>query len=236
MTNTHMSEFPSRYLARFAGFLYLIIILFGISSEVFIRSSLIDFSNPAVTAANLTESVSLFKLGFAADMIMVLCDVALAVLLFVLLKPVSRTLLLVAMVFRLLQASILGMNLLNYAAAALILQGVVYIETLGPAQLNALALLFLDLHRYGYDLGLVFFAVSNLIIGYLLVKARYFPAFLGYGLIAAALVYFSGSCVRFLFPESLSLIEPFYLIPLLAESAFCLWLLIKGVRPLDKTD
>jgi FtsH-binding integral membrane protein len=53
---------------------------------------------------------------------------------------------------------------------------------------------------------------------------------LGYGLIAAALVYLAGSFVLFLAPEYASYIEPVYIVPLIAELSFCFWLLIKGVR------
>jgi hypothetical protein len=42
-------------------------------------------------------------------------------------------------------------------------------------------------------------------------------------------VYLAGSLARFLLPESLPLIMPLYIVPLAAELAFCLWLLIKGV-------
>ncbi|MBF6056754.1 MULTISPECIES: DUF4386 domain-containing protein [Thiomicrorhabdus] len=224
------TQMPSLVHARLAGLLYLVIIFFGISGELFIRSNLIVFGDADATVAKILTSDSLFRLGFVADSIMLLCDVALAVLLFVLLKPVDRTLALIAMVFRLMQASILGMNLLNYFAAVLILNGSVYVSAMDSAQLNAIALMFLDFHRYGYDLGLIFFAVSNFILGYLIVKASYFPSLLGYGLVAAGMVYLCGSTARFVFPDSIAFIEPFYAIPLLAELAFCLWLLIKGIK------
>ncbi|WP_038150469.1 DUF4386 domain-containing protein [Thiomicrorhabdus chilensis] len=221
---------PSLGQARLAGFLYLVIIVCGIGSEVFIRSGLIVDGDAAATAANILESDGLFRLGFVADAIMLLSDVAIAVLFYVLLKPVNQTLALIAAAFRLTQASILGFNLLNYYAAALLMNGTVYLNGLELNQLQVLASLFLDLHSHGYDLGLIFFGLSNLILGYLLIRADYFPTFFGYGLIAAALVYLAGSFTRFVFPDYAGLMEPLYLIPLLAELAFALYLLVKGVR------
>ena len=216
--------------ARFAGLLYLIIIACGIFSEVFVRSSLIVAGDATATATNILASKTLFRIGFAADSIMLWSDVAIAVLFYVLLKPVSKTLALTAAAFRLTQAAILGLNLLNYYAALLVLGGGGYATAFQTDQLYALVMLFLDMHSHGYDLGLLFFGLSNLILGYLVIKSDYFPGVLGYGLIAAALVYLTGSLTLFLFPDYISLIKPIYIVPLIAELSFCLWLLAKGVR------
>ena len=135
-----------------------------------------------------------------------------------------------AAAFRLTQAAILGFNLLNYYAALLLLKGANYAGSFEPHQLNTLALFFLNLHGHGYDLGLIFFGFSNLILGYLIIKSDYFPALLGYGLIAASLVYLTGSFTLFLSPEHASMMEPIYVVPLIAELSFCFWLLVKGVR------
>ena len=155
---------------------------------------------------------------------------AIAVLFYVLFKPVSKTLALTAAAFRLTQATILGFNLLLYYAALLLLKDVNFGTVFESAQLNNLALLFLDLHSHGYELGLIFFGLSNIILGYLVIKSDFFPSVLGYGLIAAALVYLMGSYTLFLFPDYVTQIEPLYIVPLIAELSFCIWLLVKGVR------
>jgi hypothetical protein len=216
--------------ARVAGLLYLIIIVFGIFSEAFIRSSLVVTGDATATATNILASKPLFRVGFAADSIMLLSDVAIAVLFYVLLKPVSKTLALIAAVFRLTQAAILGFNLLNYYTALLLLTGTEYAIAFEADQLNSMAMLFLNMHSHGYDLGLIFFGLSNVFLGYLVIKSDYFPGVLGYGLIAAALVYLMGSYTRFLFPDYISFITPAYIVPLIAELSFCLWLLVKGVK------
>jgi hypothetical protein len=216
--------------ARVAGLLYLIIIVFGIFSEAFIRSSLVVAGDASATATNILASKPLFRVGFAADSIMLLSDVAIAVLFYVLLKPVSKTLALIAAVFRLTQAAILGFNLLNYYTALLLLTGTEFAIAFEADQLNSMAMLFLNMHSHGYDLGLMFFGLSNVFLGYLVIKSDYFPGVLGYGLIAAALVYLMGSYTRFLFPDYMSFITPAYIVPLIAELSFCLWLLVKGVK------
>ena len=199
--------------------------LFG---ELFVRSRLIVEGDAGATAANILASMSLFRVGFVADATMLLSDVALAVLLYVLLRPVDRTLSLLAAAFRLTQASILGLNLLFYHAASLVLTNTSLEALFGAQQSQALATLFLNLHSHGYDLGLIFFAASNFILGYLIVKSRSSPTLLGCGLIAAAIVYLTGSFVRFLAPNLMPVIEPAYAIPLVAELVFALWLLTGG--------
>ncbi len=219
---------PQAY-ARAAGALYLVIIVFGIGAEVFIRGSLIVPGDAAATAANITTHEGLFRAGFAADSIMALADVALAVLLYVLLAPAGKTLALMAAAFRLTQTAVIGLNLLSYYSALLLLDGSEYAAAFDPAQLNALAALALDRHAHGYDLGLIFFGASCLLLGILIVRSGYLPKWLG-GLVAlAGVVYLAGSYTLFLAPDLAGAIQPAYAVPLVAEIALCLWLLARGV-------
>lgn len=226
----HTAEASPMVLARVAGLLYLVIIVLGISSEAFIRSGLIVPGDAAATAANILTFQGLFRASFAADAVMLLCDVAIAVLFYVLLRPVGRTLALVAAAFRLTQAAVLGLNLLNQHAAVLVLGGAGYAGAFRPDQLNALALLFLDLHSHGYDLGLLFFGLSCLVLGRLVVRSVLFPGIFGYGLMAAGAVYLAGSFTRFLLPDLAPAVAPLYIVPLVAELSFALWLLFRGVK------
>jgi hypothetical protein len=229
--NITYSELPPPAYARIAGLLYLVIICAGIFGEAFVRGQLVVPADPAITLANIQASTALFLSGFVADSIMLLCDVALAVLLYFLLKPVDARLALLAMVFRLIQAAVLGVNLLGLVAIGLLVSG----DFTGDADLGKRVLLLFELHAHGYDLGLLFFAVSNLILGYLIIRSGFLPALLGIGLQASAVVYLVGSYTRFLAPEWLSAVQPAYVVPLAAESALCLWLLFKGIDVQHKT-
>jgi hypothetical protein len=227
---SHPSETSQVSVARLTGLLYLVIIACGLFSELYVRSSLIVNGDADATAGNILAAEGLFRLGFASDLVVFLCDVAVAVLLYVLLRPVSRTLALMAAAFRLAGTAIYGVNLLNYFAALLVLGGADYLAVFDPAQRNALALLFLDAHKHGYDLGLVFFGLHCLALGWLLLKSEAFPALLGVLMALAGLGYLVGSFTLFLFPGQVTAVEPVYVAPLVGELALCLWLLIKGVR------
>ncbi len=218
-----------RTLARLTGALYLVIIACGMFSEVIVRGGLIVRGDAPATIAGILTSEGLFRLGFASDLVVFLCDVAVAILLYVLLRPVDRTLALIAAGFQLVGTAIYGVNLLNHFAVLLIVSGADYLAVFEPAQLQALALLFLDIHKHGYDLGLVFFALHCLVLGYLIYRSGYFPRFLGVLLVLAGLGYLVGSGTLFLFPDGVGAVAPVYAAPLVGELALCFWLLIKGV-------
>lgn len=215
--------------ARGAGWLYLAIIVCGLVGELVVRTNLIVAGDAPATAANVLASTGLFRLGFLADSIMFLCDVALAGLLYMLFRPVSKVLALVAMSLRLAQAAVLALNLLHYYGALLVLEGTGFASGFESSQLQALSYLLLDLHGHGYDLGLLLFGLHCLLLGSLVWRSGFLPRILGALVAAAGVVYLIGSYTRFLFPAYLQAITPIYAIALVAELGLCLWLLIKGV-------
>ncbi|MEW6764785.1 MAG: DUF4386 domain-containing protein [Pseudomonadota bacterium] len=223
------TERSAQLYARGAGLLYLLIIVCGVLGEMIVRSSLVVAGDAEATASRIMAAPGLFRLGFLADSIMIMCDVALAVLLYILLKPVSKVVALAAMCFRLAQAAVLALNLLHYHAAMLLLIGSGYSAVFGADQLNALAALFLDLHGHGYDLGLLLFGIHCLLLGYLVFKSGYLPKVLGLLLVAAGLTYLIGSYTRFLFPDHVGAVAPIYIVAIISELSMCLWLLVKGV-------
>jgi hypothetical protein len=105
-----------------------------------------------------------------------------------------------------------------------------YAGAFGTEQLNALASFFLDLHSHGYDLGLLSFGLSCLLLGYLVYRSGYLPRFIGILLFAAGFTYLIGGYTRFLAPAHVQAVAPIYIVAVVAEVAMCLWLLIKGVK------
>ena len=87
---------PSAY-ARFAGVLYLVITVAAIFAHMVIPEQFIVAGDAAVTAANIAANETTFRLGtVGSELIILLSEIVLAVVLYVLLKPVSKTLSLVA--------------------------------------------------------------------------------------------------------------------------------------------
>jgi hypothetical protein len=224
----------SKKTARIAGLLYLIIIVAGISAEFFVRQSLIVTTDPAATAANVSGAESLFRMGIAGDLVMIIADIGLALAFFVLLRPVSTAIALLAAFFRLVQASVLGLNLLNLFIALQYLTGAAYLSAFTVEQQNAQGLLFLRAHSMGYTLAMIFFGVQCLVLGYLVYRSGYFPKVLGALMLIAGTGYLTDSFASILLPnyatyEAMLLIIGF--VPaFVGELAMCLYLLVKGVN------
>ena len=56
-------------IARLAGFLYLLTVPFGVSTFLYVPSSLILSGDAATTARNIMASESLFRLGIVSDLL-----------------------------------------------------------------------------------------------------------------------------------------------------------------------
>jgi Domain of unknown function (DUF4386) len=214
--------------ARLAGVLYLVIIVFGLFSEVLVRRRLTVTSDPAGTAANIRDSAWLFRLGFAANLVFILCEVALVVILYLLFRPVSRIVSLVAAAFRLTSLPIYALNLVNMFGALVVLDDADYLTGSTDGR-EETALFFLELHHYGFAIGLTFFGVNSLFMGYLLAKSSHVPAALGVLLSVAGVGYLVNSFAYFIIPGYQGSATPIFLAPaLVAEVWFCAFLLWRG--------
>ena len=218
--------------ARITGLLYLVIIIAAGFSEGAVRSALVVPGDAAATAANIQASEWLFRAGFAADLVAFLSDLAVSVLLYVLLRPVNRTAAMIAAGFRLLaHPTIAAVNLLNHFGALMLLGGAGYLSSFDPVQLEALALLAMEMHGYGYLIAGAFFGVHLALLGWLLVRSELFPQLLGILVAVAAVGYLVESFGMFLFPAHEGLYTMLVTVTaVLGEVVLCLYLLIKGVR------
>ena len=204
---------------RVAGALYLVIIVFGIAAEL-IRSSVLVSGDAAATAENVRDSEWLLRAAFSATLAYTLCEVVLTVILYLLFRPVSQPLSMIAAAFRLISLAIYGLNQLNMLAPLLLADA---------GQPQTLALLFLDLHQYGYAIGLTFFAANCFAMSYLLVKSSHVPTALGILLGVAGVGYLVHSYAYFLVPGHLGSAMLILFAPaVVAETWFCLLLLRKG--------
>jgi len=217
--------------ARAAGVLYLIIILTGLFSELIVRSGMIVLGDATATAENISANFFMFRIGFISDLIMVMSDVGVALLLYLVLKPVNNGLSMLAGFFRLAQATVLGINLLNFYLPLLLLGDGNYLNSFSGEQLNSLSLLFLNVHSYGYLISGVFFGISCIVLGYLIFKAEYFSKWLGILVVAAGISYLVDCVANFLFPGLASTSEILVMtVAVVSELSLCLFLLIKGIN------
>ena len=207
---------------RLAGLLYLVIIIAGLGAELGLRGPLIDLGDADATAAAILGAPGRFRLAMAADLLMALCDAGLAILFYLMFRAIAPGLALTAMVFRLIQTVLIAANLMALQTAWLLIA-----QAPAMSEAHTLALVFLDLHGHGYDLGLVFFGAGSLMMGALVWRSGLFAKAFGAGLAIAGIVYLIGSALRFFAPGLSPAFAPAYAITILAEMAFCLRLLLQ---------
>lgn len=229
MTDQLVETSPQVY-ARIGGVLYLIIIAFGLFAEGFVSDKLIVSGDAAATIQNIIASQSLWRTGVIANMIMPLCAVGLLLVEYVLLRPVSKNLVLLAVFFNLVSLSVEAISKLFLVAVMHPLGNADYMKAFDPRQLQALAFLALKSHDVAFDIALIFFGCTCIINGYLIFKSRYLPRLVGILLQIAGACYLIACFAALFAPAFFDLISPAILIPsFIGESSFCLWLLVKGV-------
>ena len=97
---------------------------------------------------------------------------------------------------------------------------------LNPEQLPALALLLAKLNYQAVLVALVFFAMYDLLIGYLILRSTFLPRFLG-----ALMVLAGFGWLTFLYEPLADSLSPYVqALGIVAEALLMLWLLVKGVN------
>ncbi len=225
------AETSPQLYARSAGMLYLVLILAGLFSVVFVREKLIVSGDPAATAANIVAQPQLWRAGIAADLLMHVFDIPTMLVIYSLLRPVHKNLALLVLLFNLVQTCVLVANKLNLIAALLPLQGAAYLRAVEANILYAQVYLSLQLHDYGFGVGLIFFGFVCLGEGYLIFTSGFLPKTIGVLMAVAGFCYLLNSSALLLAPGLEKILFPFIMVPcLVAELSFSLWLLVKGVN------
>ncbi|MCP1469756.1 hypothetical protein J3E64_001438 [Sphingobium sp. OAS761] len=212
--------------ARLAGLCYLVTIAAGLFAEIGTRGAVIVHGDPGATTAKISANLTLYRMGEAADVAMLICYLMVTVLLYGLFREGGRQLSAIAAMFSITGIAILGATgIFHLAPLALLESG------LPPDERAALIGLSLDLHGDLYGVSLVFFGIYCLLIGVLAMRSRQVPH------VVAALMMVGGAChlvtklMLIMVPEIAHAIPRFVnMMPLLGEMALAAWLTIFGVR------
>src|SRR5213595_317272 len=225
-----ITEVSPRFQARMAGGLWWLCIVSGVVGFV-AGAPLIVANNAAATAANILAKESLFRLGFAADLISGLSYVGVTAFIYYLLKPVSRSLSLLGAFFGLAGVAIGGASWVIHLAPLLLLHGDQYLTAFTTSQLQAMSLAALKLQLQVFPIGMVFFGIQCISIGYLVARSTFLPRILGVLLALGGLCYVIASFVNFLASSFGPHLVPFIMpVALIGEGSLSLWLLVKGVN------
>ena len=225
-----IAEASPRSQARAAGGLWWLCIVAGIVGFV-TGGPLIVANDAAATAANILAKESLFRLGFAADLVSGLSYVGVTVFIYYVLKPVNRSLSLLGAFFGLAGVAIGGASWVIHLAPLLLLHDDQYLTAFTTNQLQAMSLVALKLQLQVFPIGMVFFGIQCISIGYLVARSSFLPRVLGILLAIGGTCYVIASFANFLTPSFGPHLVPFIMpVAFIGEGSLGLWLLLKGVN------
>ncbi len=171
MTNTS-SNVKNNYTI-IAGITYaLIIALSLIPSAIFDFGSLLKAKN---AADNIIGQEGIIGLSIAIEFLMFILVMVLSWALYIILKPVNKSIALFGLLFRFSEAVLGCVVIMFYLAILMLLSGAEYLQAFQPEQLQALARFFGKLGGVGYYLLLVTMGIGAIAYCYLFYISRYIP-------------------------------------------------------------
>jgi len=233
--NTFTGKTP-KSAARVAGVLYLGLIVFGVAAQAIRDGVIIRPGDGAATVSNILENESLFRIGFVLDLLMILAFAFLSLAYLRLFKDVNKNAATMVVVLVLVCIPMMFVTMLFYLSTMMLSTNPHYLTVFGAEGLQALVMFFFDLYTAGVMINTIFHGLYLFPLGYLVYKSNYFPKVLGTLLIVAAPCFLMQTVQYFVFPGIEAIILPIGAMTMIAEFAFCGFLLIKGVRegPVEK--
>lgn len=217
--------------ARITGLLYAVIMVGGYYAEGTVRSSLIVGGDPAATAHNILASEFLYRTAIVVQLGVLICDTAVAILLFNILEPVNRILSGLTTASRLVFVGILASGSIFNFAALYVLDGSGHLGSISAPDAQALAMLALRLYTKAFQIGLIFFGVNIALMGVLIIHSRFLPSLLGLLLLLAGVGYLTFAFLSLLAPVIADDIGTYLLVlGFVAELSLTVWLLIRGLN------
>lgn len=228
---SRLTDISIRTAALVAGLGLLLMAILAPIANFGVFEQLIISGDATTTATNIVASAGLFRIGIVIFLIVAILDVVVAWALYILLKPVNKSLSLLAAWFRIVYAAILALALSNLLGVLQLLKGDVFLKAFEANQLQAQVMLSLNGFTDVWDLGLAFFGLHLIVLGYLAFKSGYIPKVLSILVIVAGLGYTIDSFGKFLSPSyNLSLATYLFI----GEVLLIFWLLWKGIKGFDK--
>jgi hypothetical protein len=216
---------------RFAGLLYLLTSIVGFFAMAYVPSKLIVHGNAAATASNIAASETLFRLGIAGELIGMAGFIFVALALYDLLKGVNRRHASLMVILIVVSVPIAFLNELNSIAALVLVRGADFLSIFEKPQRDALAMLFLNLHHYGFVVAEIFWGLWLFPLGLLVYRSRFLPRFLGVWLAIAGFAWLILSLTGVLLPQYQGKVDTYSQPAFFGELAFMFWLAIRGAKP-----
>lgn len=220
-------------VVKVAGFMFLFAFIVPTLNWAFVLSKFSVADNITTTAKNIMANELLFRVGIAIELFMAVGLIVLGVALYRILKPVDKTLALLALLLKLVEASLSAAIVLVTFIALNILHVETYLTSFTPEQLQTPVGFLLNSHTALYSIPMVILGLDMMIFFYLFYKSKYIPGKLAlFGILSFALI-FIHALMFILAPELAS--KPINQIIFWAPSGLFeiiigIWLLVKGIK------
>ena len=219
--------------ARTAGLLYIILVISGILSLMYIPSILIVRDNAIETYNNIIANSSLFKIGILSDIVMATTFMFLSLALYKLLNKINNNVAITMVILVLVSIPISFVNLISKFDIITLINLTDSLQSVDIDRQYAQVMTLLDSHRNGIFIVQIFWGLWLFPFGYLVYKSGFLPKFFGVLLMVGCFGYLTDFLGYFLFPETYgeTIIPTIASLPhALGEIGIALWLLIIGVR------
>ena len=227
-----MTQPTSLSPARTAGLIYLVVVVTGILSLVYVPSQLIVSGDATRTVENIVASQGLFRLGVAAGFICYVAFLLLPLALYRLLSHVNQSVAILMVLLAVVSVPLSLGNMINKLDVLTLLSGKTYLLNHSADQLNAAVMLSLARYNNGVLVAKIFWGLWLLPFGYLVFRSGMLPKVLGIFLMIGCFGYLLDVFGTILLPgySSSDLASVATMPAAIGEIGTCLWLIVMGAR------
>lgn len=215
-------------LIRLAGVVYLLLVLSGIFSLLYVPGQLIDWNDPGQTVSNLQDSTSLFQWGITVRILSNIFFLFLPLILYKLLRHVDKNAATVMFILTLVSVAISFSNMTNHFGVLSLLSEPDYLSHLSSIELQTEIMSLLGQYDNGILVSHIFWGLWLFPFGYLVYNSGFLPRFLGIALMLGCFGYlidFAGYSFFKGYGESI-LSEVVGIPSAVGEIGICLWMLL----------
>ncbi|HEY5473066.1 MAG TPA: DUF4386 domain-containing protein [Candidatus Limnocylindrales bacterium] len=230
MDSNIMDRLAPGTVARITGGVYLAYIVANVLAD---SLGHIGLGTPEQVWGSIVTNPGSFRLGLVVALVTGLLFLLSAWGLYVLLRPVNKDLALLFLLLNAVGVAIQGASMLPLLSALFLGGGIGGLEAFSAAQLQALALVSINVYKTGFVTAQLFFGTWLFPLGYLVYKSRFLPRFLGVLLMLDGIGVGIWFLQGLLWPAMRAITYPGLAVSLVAEVGLALWLLLKGVKPVD---
>ena len=217
--------------ARVAGLIYLLLTMIAPFRLIYIPTKLFVDGDAGATASNIAAHESLFRLGIAGDLLAGAISLFVTFALYRLLRGVNKNCALLMLLLGFMDTPLYFFNVLNDAAALILVKGTDFLSVFDKPQRDALAMLFLKMHSQMIGFSEVFWGLWLFPLAILVFRSGFLPRFFGIWLAVNGIAYLTLSFTALLLPQYVDIVSSVAFPCQLGEVAFMLWLVVMGARP-----